>query len=191
MSSFGGFNSDGQQQGTMSEINMIPLIDVMLVLLIIFIITAPLMTHAIKIDVPQVSSQPAEQEPDSVDLAIRATGEMFWNSEPLEMSELRQKMAELVELQQDKPVNLRIRAESDTYYEDVAQVMAAARLAGVKRLGFITSPEPTAAATTDTSDSAEAAAAPTTTAEPAQQPSAATATSDVVAPTNQAAASPN
>lgn len=191
MSSFGGFNSDGQQQGTMSEINMIPLIDVMLVLLIIFIITAPLMTHAIKIDVPQVSSQPAEQEPDSVDLAIRATGEMFWNSEPLEMSDLRQKMAELVELQQDKPVNLRIRAESDTYYEDVAQVMAAARLAGVKRLGFITSPEPTAAATTDTSDSAEAAAAPTTTAEPAQQPSAATATSNVVAPTNQAAASPN
>ena len=96
MSSFGGFSSNRQQMGTVSEINMIPLIDVMLVLLIIFMITAPLLTHSIKIDVPRVSSQPAEQDPESIDLAIKASGEMYWNSEPVAMDELNDKMRQLV-----------------------------------------------------------------------------------------------
>ena len=94
MSSFGGFSSNRQQMGTVSEINMIPLIDVMLVLLIIFMITAPLLTHAIKIDVPRVSSQPAEQDPESIDLAIKASGEMYWNNEPLDMDQLSEKMTQ-------------------------------------------------------------------------------------------------
>lgn len=145
MSSFGGFSSNRNQMTTVSEINMIPLIDVMLVLLIIFMITTPLMTHAIKIDVPRVSSQPAEQDPESIDLAIKATGEMYWNEAEVDMDGLRDKMRELVVAQKDKAINLRIRADGEAHYEQIAQVMAAARGTGVKRLGFITTPDISAA----------------------------------------------
>lgn len=145
MSSFGSFSSDRQQTGTISEINMIPLIDVMLVLLIIFMITTPLMTHSIKIDVPRVTSQPAEQDPESIDLAIKATGEMYWNNEEVTMDSMREKMRELVAAQEDKPINLRIRADGEALYEQIAQVMAAARSTGVRRLGFITTPDISAA----------------------------------------------
>ena len=145
MSSFGSFSSDRQQTGTISEINMIPLIDVMLVLLIIFMITTPLMTHSIKIDVPRVTSQPAEQDPESIDLAIKATGEMYWNNEEVSMDSMREKMRELVAAQEDKPINLRIRADGEALYEQIAQVMAAARSTGVRRLGFITTPDISAA----------------------------------------------
>ena len=141
MSSFGGFSSNRQQMGTVSEINMIPLIDVMLVLLIIFMITTPLMTHSIKIDVPRVSSQPAEQDPESIDLAIRATGEMYWNNEEVTMDSMREKMRELVATQEETPTNLRIRADGEALYEQIAEVMAAARSTGVRRLGFITTPD--------------------------------------------------
>lgn len=148
MSSFGSFSSDRQQTGTtgtISEINMIPLIDVILVLLIIFMITTPLMTHSIKIDVPRVTSQPAEQDPESIDLAIKATGEMYWNNEEVTMDSMREKMRELVAVQEDKPINLRIRADGEALYEQIAQVMAAARSTGVRRLGFITTPDISAA----------------------------------------------
>ena len=148
MSSFGSFSSDRQQTGTtgtISEINMIPLIDVILVLLIIFMITTPLMTHSIKIDVPRVTSQPAEQDPESIDLAIKATGEMYWNNEEVSMDSMREKMRELVAAQEDKPINLRIRADGEALYEQIAQVMAAARSTGVRRLGFITTPDISAA----------------------------------------------
>ena len=128
-----------------AEINMIPLIDVMLVLLIIFMITTPLMTHSIKIDVPRVTSQPAEQDPESIDLAIKATGEMYWNNEEVTMDSMREKMRELVAAQEDKPINLRIRADGEALYEQIAQVMAAARSTGVRRLGFITTPDISAA----------------------------------------------
>ncbi|SUA51111.1 Biopolymer transport protein exbD [Oligella ureolytica] len=148
MSSFGSFSSDRHQTGTtgtISEINMIPLIDVILVLLIIFMITTPLMTHSIKIDVPRVTSQPAEQDPESIDLAIKATGEMYWNNEEVTMDSMREKMRELVAAQEDKPINLRIRADGEALYEQIAQVMAAARSTGVRRLGFITTPDISAA----------------------------------------------
>lgn len=160
MSSFGGFSSNRQQMGTVSEINMIPLIDVMLVLLIIFMITAPLLTHSIKIDVPRVSSQPAEQDPESIDLAIKASGEMYWNSEPVAMDELNDKMRQLVIDQEDNPINLRIRADAETQYDHIAKVMAAARNTGVRRLGFITTPDiSTAPVVVDEADKAQASKA--------------------------------
>ena len=167
MSSFGGFSSNRQQMGTVSEINMIPLIDVMLVLLIIFMITTPLMTHSIKIDVPRVTSQPAEQDPESIDLAIKATGEMFWNNEEVTMDSLREKMRQLVVTQEEKPVNLRIRADGEAYYEQIAQVMAAARGTGVRRLGFITTPDISRADSTaeEAANAAREAAAAEATAE--------------------------
>ncbi|NLP31780.1 MAG: biopolymer transporter ExbD, partial [Oligella ureolytica] len=77
--------------------------------------------------------------------AIKATGEMYWNNEEVTMDSMREKMRELVAAQEDKPINLRIRADGEALYEQIAQVMAAARSTGVRRLGFITTPDISAA----------------------------------------------
>ena len=79
---FGGFDSGGDQK-PMAEINMVPLIDVMLVLLVIFIITAPLLTHSVKIDLPKASSNPNITKPEHVQIGIRQDGRLFWNGSRL------------------------------------------------------------------------------------------------------------
>src|ERR1700712_5181121 len=85
---FGGL--DKKSNGApMAEINMTPLIDVMLVLLVIFIITAPLFTHAIKLDLPKVSSQAARETPQTIALSIDANGKLFWNDQPVAFSEMQ------------------------------------------------------------------------------------------------------
>jgi biopolymer transport protein ExbD len=134
---FGGF-SKGGDSSPMAEINMVPLIDVMLVLLVIFIITAPLLTHAVKIDLPKASSQVNQTKPDNVQLGIRAGGEIFWNGEEIEISTLesRFKSAARVEPQPE----LHIRADRKTEYRHVAEVMAMAARAGLTRIGFVTEP---------------------------------------------------
>src|SRR5690606_37231697 len=134
---FGSFNSKAGSH-TVNEINMVPLIDVMLVLLVIFIITAPLLSHSIKINVPQASAQPVEQEPKSIDLAVDADGAMFWNETPINPETLKQQFA--TEAKQDPQPELRIRADLNTRYEVLARIMSEAKGAGLKRLGFITRP---------------------------------------------------
>ncbi|PTD97752.1 ExbD/TolR family protein [Pseudothauera lacus] len=134
---FGGFNQGGGQ-APMSEINMVPLIDVMLVLLIVFMITAPLLTHGVKIDLPTASSAPNQEKPETVALAIDASGQLFWNDQPLADSELDARLA--VAAQQEPQPELHLRADRDTRYQKIAEVMSAARAAGVQKLGFITVP---------------------------------------------------
>lgn len=134
---FGSF--DNKTGGnTLSEINMVPLIDVMLVLLVIFIVTAPLLNHSIKIDVPQASSTPVEQKPDAIDLAINAEGQVFWNTTPVTLEALLQLMAE--QASKLPQPNLHLRADLDTRYEILAKVMASARQAGLSKVGFVTRP---------------------------------------------------
>ena len=156
---FGSF--DNKSSGsTMSEINMVPLIDVMLVLLVIFIITAPMLSHSIKINVPQATAQPVETEPRVVDLAVNEYGQIFWNEEPVEMDDLAQRF--IAESRQEKPADIRIRADLDTRYEILAQVMSSARRHGIKRLGFITRPAPSGPAAEGSPPAAAGAAAPAT-----------------------------
>ena len=153
----------------MSEINMVPLIDVMLVLLVIFIITAPLLSHSIRINVPQVTAQPVEQKPQVIDLAIDPAGALFWNEQPIAESELPARFA--AESAADPQPEVRIRADVDTRYGLLAQIMGAARQAGMKRLGFVTTPgQPHPAAAPATGASAPAADAA-----PAASPAAGTA----------------
>ena len=135
---FGGFDNKGANHA-MSEINMVPLIDVMLVLLVIFIITAPLLSHSIKINVPQVSAQPVEQKPQVIDLAVDAQGRLFWNEQPVLPEQLRDRLR--AEAVRDPQPELRIRADLDTRYEVLAQIMSSAKGSGLKRMGFITRPE--------------------------------------------------
>src|SRR5690606_15595808 len=126
---FGSFDNKSNSHA-MSEINMVPLIDVMLVLLVIFIITAPLLSHSIKINVPQVSAEPVEQEPRFIDLAVNDQGQLFWNETPLPMSELSARLVQ--ESGQDPQPQLRIRADLNTRYEILAEIMGRAKSSGLK-----------------------------------------------------------
>jgi biopolymer transport protein ExbD len=135
---FGGFQQDGQA-APMSEINTTPLVDVMLVLLIIFIITAPLLTHAIKIDLPQATSQPNLEKPETISLSLNEAGETFWNTSPISEAELPSRLAEAA-AQRPQP-ELHLRADRNTRYQKLAEVMTLARNAGIAKIGFVTEPE--------------------------------------------------
>ena len=134
---FGGFSKAGDS-APMSEINMIPLIDVMLVLLVIFIITAPLLTHAVKIELPKASSTPNLTQPDNIQLGIKASGEVYWNGEAVDKATLAARMTAAARLDPQPEVHL--RADRTTEYQKVAEVMAAAAKAGLVKLGFVTEP---------------------------------------------------
>lgn len=127
-----------QGQSTMSEINVVPLVDVMLVLLIIFIITAPLLTHSVKVDLPKAASNPNITQPDHIEFAIRADGSFFWNGETIHSDQLNQRFTEAVAL--SPTTELHIRADKHAHYEYVARVMSIAAKAGLSKIGFITDP---------------------------------------------------
>lgn len=137
---FGSLSDSGDDAGDLAEINMIPLIDVMLVLLVIFIVTAPLLTHAVKVDLPKATSTPNLTQPDNVQLAIDAASQVFWNGEPVTAVQLAQHLA-IAAARTPQP-ELHLRAERSTPYEKVAEVMAASARAGLSRIGFITEPRP-------------------------------------------------
>ena len=134
---FGGFNK-GTDSAPMAEINMVPLIDVMLVLLVIFIVTAPLLTHSVKIDLPKAASTPNLTKPDNIQLGIRASGEIYWNGEPVDGVLLRARLAAVTK--NDPQPELHIRADRTTEYQKVAEVMSAAAKNGLTKIGFITDP---------------------------------------------------
>src|SRR5690348_8942452 len=90
---FGGFN-DNKQQAPMADINVTPMVDVMLVLLVIFIITAPLFTHAIKLDLPNAASAPAPEKPETISLSINGEGRIFWGNDPVQLQDLAPRFAE-------------------------------------------------------------------------------------------------
>ncbi|MBT9568941.1 MAG: biopolymer transporter ExbD [Thiobacillus sp.] len=124
--------------GDHAEINMIPLIDVMWVLLVIFIITAPLMTHAVKVNLPAAASQPTPTQPDAITLSIRADGSVYWDDARVEAREWQARMARAA--QQVPQPALHIRADGALAYRDIARIMADAARAGLSKLGFITDP---------------------------------------------------
>ncbi|MEO6920252.1 MAG: biopolymer transporter ExbD [Collimonas sp.] len=137
---FGGFN-DNQNQAPMADINITPMVDVMLVLLVIFIITAPLFTHAIKVDLPSAQSAPAPEKPETVSLSIDRSGKIFWNNDAVTENELADR---IVAAAQSKPQpELQLRADKDTRYEILAQVMALAQNNGLAKIGFVTVPAKT------------------------------------------------
>jgi biopolymer transport protein ExbD len=135
---FGSFDSRGGPMQPMSEINTTPLVDVMLVLLVIFIITAPLLTHAIRLELPQAASLPSTAAPDTVTLSIDAGGRLFWNDEPITTDVLRERLRAAA-TSEPQP-ELHLRADRDTRYQQLADVMSDAQAAGLARIGFITEP---------------------------------------------------
>jgi len=135
--SFASLNDDDGNEA-LAEINMIPLIDVMLVLLVIFIVTAPLLTHAVKVDLPKASSSANLTKPDNVQVAIDGAGQMYWNGEIVAVTLLDQKLRAAAALAPQPELHL--RADRITPYEKVADVMSASARAGLTRIGFVTDP---------------------------------------------------
>ncbi|WP_426319536.1 ExbD/TolR family protein [Pseudoduganella sp. R-43] len=135
---FGSFNHHRQKE-SMADINVTPMVDVMLVLLVIFIISAPMFTSAVQLELPKAQAKALQQEADTVTLAIDAAGTVYWNNDALQPGELEERLAEAAGLPQQP--ELQLRADKDTRYEVVAQVMAAAQSHGLTRLGFVTDPK--------------------------------------------------
>ena len=132
---------DRQSSGApVSEINMVPLIDVMLVLLVIFIVTAPLLTHSVKLQLPQATSQENLPVPDKIEFAIDAEGQRYWNGERVS----REDAALRFQAEGLKPVQpeIHLRADQDVPYRHVAQTLADATKAGLSKVGFVSQPEP-------------------------------------------------
>jgi biopolymer transport protein ExbD len=128
----------GNRQLPMTEINVVPLVDVMLVLLVIFIITAPLLTHSVKVDLPKASSSPNITQPDHIEFALREDASLYWNGEPVTIDQLAPRFAATTE--QNPNIELHIRADAHVDYEHVARVMSIAAKAGLIRIGFVTDP---------------------------------------------------
>ena len=122
-----------------SEINMVPLIDVMLVLLVIFIVTAPLLTHAVKLELPRASAQVNQAKAEKIEFAIDAAGGLFWNGESVTRDEANARFAAAGKQQPQPQVHL--RADQAVPYRFVARTLADASRAGLAKVGFISEPE--------------------------------------------------
>ena len=133
------FGTQDEPDEVMNEINMTPLVDVMLVLLIIFIITVPVMKHAVNVDLPRATNHAENTKPQTVRLSVDAQGTYYWNEAKVDDATLPALLQ--AEAAKNPQPDLHIRGDKDVRYERVAQAMAAAQQAGVKKIGFITEPK--------------------------------------------------
>jgi biopolymer transport protein ExbD len=140
---FGGFERQPGPAQPMAEINVTPMVDVMLVLLVIFIITAPLLSYAIKLDLPNDPAPAAEPAPATVKLSIDAAGVVYWDGEVVSDQELATRMT--AASKSTTLPELHVRADKATRYERIAFVLSTAQQAGLAKIGFVT--EPTRAGT--------------------------------------------
>ena len=134
---FGSFDRKSGSQ-PMAEINMVPLIDVALVLLVIFIVTAPLLTHAVKLDLPKATSNADIQKPEKVEFAIDAQGALFWNGERLSREDAQARFAEAGQKRPQPEIYL--RADQNAPYRYVAEMLADASKAGLSKVAFVSEP---------------------------------------------------
>ena len=125
----------------LSEINMVPLIDVMLVLLVIFIVTAPLLTQSVKLELPKASAQTLSVKAEKIDFSIDAAGVRYWNGQALSREDAALRFA--AEGLKPNPPEVHLRADQAVAYKAVAETLADASKAGLSKIGFVTQPEPT------------------------------------------------
>jgi biopolymer transport protein ExbD len=134
------FGTQDETDEVMNEINVTPMVDVMLVLLIIFIITVPVMKHSVEVDLPRVSSRPLDARPQTVRLSVDAQGAYYWNERRIEDQELPVLLKAAAA--RDPQPDLHIRGDKEVRYERVAKALAAAQQSGLRKIGFVTEPQP-------------------------------------------------
>ena len=134
------FSSNSSGGGPMADINVTPLVDVMLVLLIIFMITAPLMSHKVKVELPQATlSEKPEIDQPPITLAVTSAGKVYWNDEEVNADMLDARLAVLAQVTPQPQVD--VRADNITKYSVIADVVKKVRLAGIRKVGFVSTPE--------------------------------------------------
>lgn len=136
---FGKLSDDGDDQ-PLSEINMIPMIDVMLVLLIVFMITAPLLTNAVKLELPEASSQLNQPEKEDIILAIDGTGKIYWNGKEVDEAALLAQMETAGKVDGELP-EIQLRIDKRVEYGIIARVMAQASQHGLHKIAFVSQPD--------------------------------------------------
>ena len=144
MSSYAAMNAPPAQddERAMSEINTTPLVDVMLVLLIVFMITIPVITHTVPLELPKVRNLATQTKPENVNISVNRDGQIFWNlSLVADTSALLEKL-KVAALQKPQP-EVHVRADGAARYETVGKVIFTAQRAGIQKVGFITEPGPT------------------------------------------------
>ena len=122
----------------MSEINMTPLVDVMLVLVVIFILTAPLLASSIKLDLPKTEAAKTSDVPKFVTLVVDKSGQTFLNDQPLDLTELASKLRQTAQANPETEVQL--RADTTVPYGRIVEIMGTAQKAGLNRIGFVADP---------------------------------------------------
>ena len=132
--------ADGDGDELVAAINTTPLVDVMLVLLIIFLITIPVVTHTVPVALPKESSVPMQTRPDNINLSVDQDGGVFWNQESLDASALQERL-KTVSAQVPQP-EVHIRGDLNARYEAVGKIIAQCQQAGIAKVGFITEPPP-------------------------------------------------
>ena len=120
------------------EINLVPFIDILLVLLVIFIVASPVLTHAVKIDLPHASSRAEKHQAQDLSLYVLADGSLVWEGQSIEESDLERHLRE--QSGKDPQPGLRIQADAKTPYESVAKAMAASARAGIAKISFVSLP---------------------------------------------------
>ena len=130
--------SGGDENDLMSEINVTPFVDVMLVLLIIFMITAPMMNQGVQVQLPKAQAESLPTDEKSLILSIKEDGSYYLAEEPYELNELKSKLIAMGQNNPDKEIF--IRADAKVQYEKVAQLMAACTVAGLTKIGMVTEP---------------------------------------------------
>jgi biopolymer transport protein ExbD len=133
-------SADDENERPMNEINTTPLVDVMLVLLIVFMITIPVITQTVPLDLPQVRNQPTQTKPENISISVNRDGQIFWNAALVEDSaQLLARLKEAAVIQPQPEVH--VRADQRTKYEYVGRVILNAQRAGIMKVGFITEPD--------------------------------------------------
>ncbi len=131
---------DGGDQGVMSEINTTPLVDVMLVLLIIFLITIPVITKTVKVDLPKAVNIPTQTKPENITIAVDKEGNAYWNNNPIQSRDALLELVKKEAVKKPQP-EIHIRADKDARYEAVGRVIYMIQRGGIVKVGFITEPD--------------------------------------------------
>tara|TARA_R110001592_G_scaffold23571_1_gene92341 strand:+ start:945 stop:1355 length:411 start_codon:yes stop_codon:yes gene_type:complete len=132
-------NNFDNDDAVMSEINMTPLVDVMLVLLIIFMLTVPVITHSVNVNLAERDASPNDIQADTISLSLTAEAKLYWNKELIDLSELNKRLSNAAG-QHPQP-GIQLRADKDLRYEEVIIIMSAVQNSGIEALGFITEAE--------------------------------------------------
>jgi biopolymer transport protein ExbD len=143
MTSYAAMNAPPAEddERAMHEINTTPLVDVMLVLLIVFMITIPVITHTVPLDLPHVRNLATQTKPENVNISINHDGQIYWNLQVVDTNQLLDRLKSAA-VQKPQP-EVHVRADQATRYEYVGRVILTAQRAGIQKVGFITEPGPT------------------------------------------------